>query len=513
MHLYSQARGDLKFCDERHCFLPAGDDDDASRPNNAKICVGACNGTFALADCLSEGYDAGADAAVKTGYTDDINNDASAYQTEPSPPVTPLRPLWILPCDHPIGRGAKKHFHELHNDSTIADIHLAAREGFAAAEHLKRYTTTGMGTDQGKTSNLNALLALSQITADGDDESAIASTAPPQKPAPTTYRPPFTPLTFRRGHRTRTPRTLRAKTAAHRCMNGMTVHGAIYEDVGDWKRPYYFPRQDENMRAAVARECVSARVGVGVLDASTLGKIDIRGADATRLLNMVYTNAWNKLAVGGCRYGVMLNEHGMVFDDGVTTRLGDAHFHMTTTTGGAARVLTHLEEWLQTEMPDARVFCTSVTEQWAVASVSGPRSREVLSQLTDAKLDAESFPFMSMQECIVADIAARVFRISFTGELAFEINVPARYGLALWQAIIAAGEAHDIQPYGTEAMHVLRAEKGFIIVGQDTDGTVTTARLGYGLDRLKSESKISSASARYRAPIPPAVDANNWSAC
>jgi sarcosine oxidase subunit alpha len=214
------------------------------------------------------------------------------------------------------------------------------------------------------------------------------------------------------------------------------------------------------------------------VDATTLGKIDIQGKDATKLLNMVYTNAWSKLSIGKCRYGLMLNEHGMLFDDGVTTRLGESHFHMTTTTGGAARVMGWLEELLQTEWPDWEVYCTSVTEQWAVMAINGPRARELLTELTDADLSPEAFPFMSMIEAEVAGVKARIFRISFTGELAFEINVPSRYGLHVWQAVMDAGEAYHLTPYGTEAMHVLRAEKGFIIVGQDTDGSVTPHDLG-----------------------------------
>jgi sarcosine oxidase subunit alpha len=264
-------------------------------------------------------------------------------------------------------------------------------------------------------------------------------------------------------------------------------NGAIYEDVGDWKRPWYFPKQGEDMHTAVQRECVEVRRTCGLLDASTLGKIDLQGKDSAWLLNMLYTNAWSQLAPGKCRYGLMLNEHGMVFDDGVTTCIADNHYHMTTTSGGAARVMSWIEEWLQTEWPDLEVYATSVTEQWAVASLNGPNSAKLLAELTDLPLDDGSFPFMSMRETMVAGIPARVFRISFTGELSFEINVPARYGLALWEALMEAGQKYEICPYGTEAMHVLRAEKGFIIAGQDTDGTVTPMDLG--MDWIVSKKK------------------------
>ena len=387
----------------------------------------------------------------------------------------PLRVLWAVPCEHPIGRGGKKHFHELQNDSTVGDIYLAAGEGFNAVEHLKRYTTTGMGTDQGKTSNLIALGVLAGIREE-----------PAQVIGTTTFRPPYTPLTFGAvvGQNRRELFLQYRKTAMHPWHD---KHGAVYEDVGDWKRARYFPQASEDMNAAVQRECKATRDAVGILDASTLGKIDLQGKDCAWLLNMVYTNAWSKLEVGRCRYGLMLNEHGMVFDDGVTTRIGEHHYHMTTTTGGAARVLTWLEEWLQTEWPDKEVYCTSVTEQWAVAALNGPAARDLLSELTDVPLDAETFPFMSVREGKVAGIPARIFRISFTGELAFEINVPAHYGLYLWEQLIQHGRKYDICPYGTESMHVLRAEKGFIIVGQDTDGSVTPGDLG--MDWIVSKKK------------------------
>ena len=255
--------------------------------------------------------------------------------------------------------------------------------------------------------------------------------------------------------------------------------GAKFEDVGQWKRARYYPRDAETMRQAVDREVRAAREGVGILDYSTLGKIDIRGPDAAEFLNRVYTNGWKKLGVGRCRYGVMLGDDGMVMDDGVTLRLAENHFLMTTTTGNAASVLSWLEEWLQTEWLDLRVYCTSVTEQYATISMCGPKARDLLSGLApDMTLDPQSFRHMSMREGVVAGVAARVLRVSFTGEVGFEINVPSRYGRAVWEALIEAGEPFGIAPYGTEAMHVLRAEKGFFIAGQETDGTVTPIDLG-----------------------------------
>jgi sarcosine oxidase subunit alpha len=467
VHLFSQSKGKLEFRDDLHCFVPG-----ATSANNPMSVAGSCNGTYSLNACLKEGFAAGCDAAQRAGFnTNSLANEEKARDLTQGP----LRPIWILPCEHPIGQGHKKHFHELHNDSTVGDIELAAREGFESVEHLKRYTTTGMGTDQGKTSNLNALTVMSELRG-----------IPVPEVGTTTFRPPYTPLSFGSivGHDRRELFLQKRKTAMHLWH---VRNQAVFEDVGDWKRPRYFPKSGEDMHTAVQRECLKVRKTCGLLDASTLGKIDIQGKDSAWLLNMLYTNAWSQLAPGRCRYGLMLNEHGMVFDDGVTTCLADNHYHMTTTSGGAARVMGWIEEWLQTEWPDLEVYATSVTEQWAVASLNGPDASKLLGELTDIPLDDESFPFMSMRQASVAGIPARIFRISFTGELSYEINVPARYGLALWEALIETGNKYDICPYGTEAMHVLRAEKGFIIAGQDTDGTMTPMDLG--MDWIVSKKK------------------------
>jgi sarcosine oxidase subunit alpha len=453
-HMVSQSGGKLRYDDSIHGFVP---DTSRAKAINPNVSAGACNGVFATAQCLKQGYEAGAAAIDRCGYK---AND------RPLPEVAEdglgnIEPLWLVPTVHPVGEGSAKHFHDFQNDVTAADIHLAAREGFLSVEHLKRYTTTGMATDQGKTSNLNALAIMAEIR--GAQIPEVGTT---------TFRPPFTPLTFGAvgGQEAGELFIQERHTPMHPCH---VDDGAVFEDVGDWKRPWYFPKAGEDMHSAVQRESLALRQSVGMLDASTLGKIDIQGADAAGFLEMIYTNNWKNLGVGRCRYGLMLNEHGMIFDDGVTTRVGENHFHMTTTTGGAARVLNWLEEWLQTEWPELQVYCTSVTEQWAVAALNGPRARELLQSVCDIDCSQEAFPFMSMREGRVAGIPARVCRISFTGELAYEINVPARYGKALWQALKDAGSAFDLCLYGTETMHVVRAEKGFIIAGQDTDGTVT----------------------------------------
>jgi sarcosine oxidase subunit alpha len=360
-------------------------------------------------------------------------------------------------------------FVDLQNDVTAADIHLALGEGYRSIEHVKRYTTAGMGTDQGKTANVNALGIVAAQTGRPVAELGV-----------TTFRPPYTPVTFGAvvGRNCGALFDPVRRTPMHAWHE---ARGAVFEDVGQWKRPRYYPQAGEEMAAAVARESQAARTGVGILDASTLGKIDLEGPDAAELLNRVYTNAWSKLPVGRCRYGLMLGEDGMVFDDGVTTRLAEHHFLMSTTSGGAARVLAWLEEWLQTEWPELEVYCTSVTEQWAAVGISGPDSRKVLAGLAEGiDLAPEAFPHMSMREGRVRGVPARVFRISFTGELGFEIQVPASYGLPVWEACIEAGARYAITPYGTETMHLLRAEKGYIIAGQDTDGTVTPHDLGMG---------------------------------
>ena len=255
--------------------------------------------------------------------------------------------------------------------------------------------------------------------------------------------------------------------------------GAVFENVGQWKRPRFYPRTNESIEAAMLRECTAARTQVAAVDISTLGKIDIQGADAAEFLDRVYTNTFSTLAIGSCRYGIMCDTNGMVLDDGVTSRIGERRYLMTTTTGNAGRVMDHLEEWLQTEWPDLRVHATDVTEQWCSVAIVGPRSRDVIAMLaSELNVSRSAFPFMTWRDAIIADTAARVFRISFSGELAYEVNVPWWNGLALWDAVMAAGQEFDIVPYGTEALHVLRAEKGYPIVGQETDGSVTPHDLG-----------------------------------
>ena len=454
--LFAQARGGLRWDGDLAAFLP-------DRAHWPMRCAGGANGTRSLAEAIADGLRAGAAAARAAGF--------SAEPPTPPPveegPAWTLEPLWCVPGGS--ARERARAFVDFQHDVTARDLGLALREGYESIEHVKRYTTTGMGTDQGKTGNLNALGIVA-----GERGLPVAAVGV------TTFRQPWTPVPFGAlvgPHRGALFDPVR-RTPMHRWAEAA---GAVFEDVGQWKRARYFPREGEDMAAAVQREARAVREACGMLDASTLGKIDIRGPDAAEFLNRIYTNAWTKLAVGACRYGLMLGEDGMVFDDGVTARLAEDHFHMTTTTGGAARVLAWLENWLQTEWPELRVWCTSVTEQWATVTVTGPRAREVLRPLVEGvDLDPAAFPHMTFRTGRVAGVPARIFRISFTGELSFEVNVPAGYGLHVWEALVEAGRPHGLTVYGTETMHLLRAEKGYIIVGQDTDGTVTPFDLGMG---------------------------------
>ncbi|WP_165674645.1 sarcosine oxidase subunit alpha [Metapseudomonas otitidis] len=428
-----------------------------------RLCAGAVNGVFGLGDVLADGYEAGAKAAAEAGFkpVEGVVPKAAIRHEEPT------LALFQVPHDKSTAR-APKQFVDLQNDVTAAGIELATREGFESVEHVKRYTALGFGTDQGKLGNINGLAIAARSM--GISVAEMGTTM---------FRPNYTPVTFgavagRHCGHLFDPKRYTAMHSWH------LAQGAEFEDVGQWKRPWYFPKNGEDLHAAVARECKAVRESVGILDASTLGKIDIQGPDAREFLNRVYTNAWTKLDVGKARYGLMCKEDGMVFDDGVTACVGNNHFIMTTTTGGAARVMEWLELYHQTEWPEMKVYFTSVTDHWATMTLSGPNSRKLLAEVTDIDLDKDAFPFMSWKEGKVGGVPARVFRISFTGELSYEVNVQADYALGVWKQLIEAGKKYNLTPYGTETMHVLRAEKGFIIVGQDTDGSVTPDDLGMG---------------------------------
>ena len=460
VHLFTQSGGKLKFREKDQVFLP-------SVSHSKQISIGSCNGDFKLNEIIKNLL-----LSVKN-FLDIKNTEYDSLKIE-CPSNTVKKNIWLLPSDKVIGK--TKPFVDFQNDATATDIKLALREGFRSIEHVKRYTTTGMGTDQGKLGNMHAL-------------GIVADTAGVKigELGTTTFRPPYTPLAFGTivGRNVGEFFDIFRKTPIHEWHE---KNNAKFENVGQWKRAWYYPINNETMEQAVQRESKAARESAGILDASTLGKIDIQGTDASEFLNRVYTNAWSKLAIGKCRYGLMLNEDGMVYDDGVTTRLDENHYIMTTTTGGAANVMGKLEDFLQTEWPELDVFLTSITDHFATISVCGPNSRKILNKIIpDLDLSDQNFPHMSFKNAYIGKIKCRVMRISFTGEHSYEINIQANYGKSVWEKCMESGKEFNITPYGTEAMHLLRAEKGFIITGQDTDGTMTPIDLQ--MDWIVSKKK------------------------
>jgi sarcosine oxidase subunit alpha len=457
VHLHSQRQGKLAWDEALAAFVPG-------TPVRNQQTAGSLNGILDLPGCLADGARAGAQAASRAGFVVQVRVPAAAPEEHSA-----SRPLWLVPG--PSGPDAEwtRHFVDFQRDQTVSDVLRSTGAGMRSVEHIKRYTSISTANDQGKTSGVNAIGVIAAALKN-PDMGGIGTT---------TYRAPYTPVGFaalagRRRGELFDPARLTSIHSWH------VEQGALFEDVGQWKRPRYYPRPGEDMDRAVLRECAAVRQGVGFMDASTLGKIEIRGADAGEFLNRIYTNAFKKLKPGMGRYGVMCTPDGMVFDDGVTLRLDEDRFLMTTTTGGAAKVLEWLEDWSQTEWPELDVVFTSVTEQWSTIAVVGPGSRAVIAKLApDLDVSNAAFPFMAFRETALASgVPARICRISFSGELAFEVNVSSWFGLSVWEQVAEAGEEFDITPYGTETMHVLRAEKAFPIVGQDTDGTVTPQDLG-----------------------------------
>jgi sarcosine oxidase, subunit alpha len=421
LHLFSQAQGRLRYDEGLACFVPG------APPPNVDV-VGAAAG--------------------------DLSGRGQGT----------IMPYWVVPSD---GQEWSTHFVDLERDVTVADVRRALGTGMRSVEHVKRFTTISTGSDQGKTAGINETAIIAAQL--GQPVGAVGVT---------TFRPPYVPISFglmagRNRGDLFDPIRLTALHTWH------VAHGAVFENVGQWKRPWYFPTEGEDMDSTVLRECRAARENVAVMDVSTLGKIEIQGPDALEFLNRIYTNSFDTLKIGSCRYGLMSKADGMVLDDGVVMHLGTDRWLATTTTGGAAAVLDWMEEWLQNEWPNLRVRLTSVTDQWAGIAVVGPRSRNVIHSLFPHLASGpDSFPFMAIREAETGAIPVRLHRITFSGELAYELWTPSWYGLALWEAVMVAGEPLGITPYGTEAMHVLRAEKGYIICGQETDGTVTPQDLG-----------------------------------
>ena len=464
VHLFSQSRGKVAFNEDKR-FVPG---------TYAQDCVsaGACNGTDGLAASVDEGYAAGAKAAKEAG-------GKAAKAAKPKVEVGETWSRGMLGSAPGAGPDTTvKAFVDFQNDVTAKDIRQAVREGMRSIEHVKRFTTNGMATDQGKTSNMHGLAIAADMLGKPIPEVGL-----------TTFRAPYTPVTF--GAIVNHARGPLFDPTRRTPMHGWAEkHGAVFEDVGQWKRAWYFPRAGEDMHAAVDRECVTVRKTAGLFDASTLGKIEVVGPDAAKFMELLYTNPWEKLEPGRCRYGIMLREDGFIYDDGVVGRLASDRFHVTTTTGGAARVMNMMEDYLQTEFPHLNVWLTSISEQWAVIAVQGPKSRDIIAPLVEGiDMSDEALPHMSVREGKICGVPTRLFRLSFTGDRGFEVNVPADYGQAVWEALWAEGQKHGASAYGTEAMHVLRAEKGYIIVGQDTDGTVTPndAGLDWAVGKKKTD--------------------------
>jgi sarcosine oxidase subunit alpha len=464
VHLHSQSRGTLRFDDAIAAFVPA-------TPAQPCTSAGAAAGQMTLTEALHSGAVAGTDAAHAAGFPAGFAAGLpGAEDTEYT-----IEPLWRVQTPGQTG----KAFLDLQNDVTVDDVHLALREGYSNVEHVKRYTTGGMGIDQGKTGNINIIgtIALQQGLALPDVGT-------------TTFRAPYTPVSFGAIAGLREGPVLFAWRHTPITDWNKAQGAVMYEAGARWRRPGYFPRHGEGLQEAVNRECRAVRDRVGVYDGSPLGTFEVKGRDVGAFLDHVYTNVMSSLTPGNGRYGLMLSDDGLILDDGVAFRLDAHRWMISTSTGHADAVSQHLEKILNTERPDWQVAITTVTSQWTNATLCGPRAREVMAALaTDIDLSPEAFPFMALRDGTVAGLPARVARVSFTGELSFEINVAPRHLRALWEKIIDAGAPFGIEPVGSEASHVLRVEKGFLSLAHEVDGTVDPHDLGMGwvMSRQKAD--------------------------
>ena len=456
VHLWSHCGGKLTWDTAHACFRP-----DPARPplnhdGGALVhAAGAANGAMTAAEALVDATAQAESAVAALGFT---AKGAKAPVAE-AVAEGAMEAVWIMPQGAPVELKSKMWL-DYQNDVKVSDVQLAAREGYESVEHTKRYTTLGMATDQGKLSNINGLAVLAQAL--NEDIPQVGTT---------TFRPPYTPVTLgalageARGEIFQPLR----RTPMHEWHE---KNGAYFEPVGLWRRPYCFPRTGETHAQAVVREVTNTRSALGLLDASTLGKIIVKGPDAGRFLDMLYTGVMSTLPVGKCRYGLMCNEQGFLSDDGVVARIDEETWLCHTTSGGADRIHAWMEDWLQCEWWDWKVYTANVTEQYAQVAVVGPNARKVLERLGGMDVSKEALPFMGWADGTLGGFKARVYRISFSGELSYEIAVPASHGAAFWEALHKAGAEFGAMPYGTEALHVMRAEKGFIMIGDETDGTV-----------------------------------------
>ena len=488
VHLWSHCGGKLVWDEALAMFRP----DPEKAPLNQKgegfvLAAGAANGHFYLGAVMQDALQQGAEAAGITAASQSLPEVDQTAEAA-------MEAVWMMPQ----GAGIKlrsKAWLDFQNDVKVSDVQLAAQEGFESVEHAKRYTTLGMATDQGKLSNINGLAVLAGAL--NADIPAVGTT---------TFRPPYTPISM--GAIAGAARDEIFQPVRQTPMHDWHIEqGAYMEPVGQWRRPYCYPRADETHHDAVAREIRQTRNSVGLLDASTLGKLLVQGPDAAKFLDMLYTNIMSTLKIGKCRYGLMCSENGFLMDDGVVVRLGEQSFLCHTTSGGAEHIHAHMEEWLQTEWWDWKVYVANLTEQYAQVGVVGPKARDVLEKLGGLDVSKEALGFMEYAEGRLGTFDVRVFRISFSGELSYEIAVPAGQGLAFWQALCAAGEEFGIMPYGTEALHVMRAEKGFIMIGDETDGTVIPQDLGLDWAISKKKSDFLGKRAQERSHM---VDPDRW---
>ena len=461
IHLASQSGNKSKFNEKIDAFVP----DKSKQQENT---IGSANGIFTLEETIKDAFDKGFDVSNKITE----KNNKVSVPTVVEKKSTDHDKFWCVPL--PKGKSYKR-FLDFQNDVAVSDIELALREGFRSIEHVKRYTTLGMATDQGKTSNLNGLQLVSDI------ENKVV----PQV-GHTTFRPPYTPVSIGAivGREVGKHSKPTRKSPMH---SWHEKNNAVFVDAGVWLRPRYYKQGNEGLFEASKREAKNVRQNVGVCDVTTLGKIDVKGPDAAEFLNRVYTNAWLKLPVGKARYGVMLREDGIVMDDGTTTRISENHYHMTTTTAQAANVLSHLEYYLQLVWPELNVNVVSTTEQWAGAAIAGPNSRKLLMKLfPNLDVSNEGLPFMGYKEADLFGVPAKIYRISFSGELAYEINVESDNGYFMWEKIMEVGKEFQIQPYGTEALSTLRIEMGHV-AGSELDGR--TIPYDASLEGLVSKKK------------------------
>ena len=488
VHLWSHCGGKLIWDQALAMFRP--DPEKAPRDQKGEgfvLAAGAANGHFSLGAVMQDALQQGAEAAGVTAASQplpEIDQTAEAA----------MEAVWMMPQGAGINLRSKAWL-DFQNDVKVSDVQLAAQEGFESVEHAKRYTTLGMATDQGKLSNINGLAVLAGAL--NADIPAVGTT---------TFRPPYTPISM--GAIAGAARDEIFQPVRQTPIHDWHVEqGAYMEPVGQWRRPYCYPRADETHQDAVSREIRQTRNSVGLLDASTLGKLLVQGPDAAKFLDMLYTNMMSTLKIGKCRYGLMCSENGFLMDDGVVVRLGEQSFLCHTTSGGAEHIHAHMEEWLQTEWWDWKVYVANLTEQYAQVGVVGPKARDVLEKLGGLDVSKEALGFMEYAEGWLGAFDVRAFRISFSGELSYEIAVPAGQGLAFWQALCAAGEEFGIMPYGTEALHVMRAEKGFIMIGDETDGTVIPQDLGLHWAISKKKSDFLGKRAQERSHM---VDPDRW---